>query len=70
MAAANNTQEFDPINDILKTNNNIQVAALVVAIIFGCLAAYGIYETIRFHKWERERQAHGSSHPLLHLSPT
>ena len=62
MAAANNTQAFDLINEILDINNNIQIAALVVAIVFGFAAAYGIYATIRFHKWERERQAHGLSY--------
>ena len=70
MAAANNTQAFDLINEILETNNNIQIATLVVTIVFGCAAAYGIYETIRFHKRERERQAHGLSYLSSHPTPT
>lgn len=45
----------DLVADLLSTNNTLNIVTVVSAFVFGFLAVYGCYLTVRHQRWERLR---------------
>lgn len=56
--AANSTT-YDIVADLLSTNNSLNVATLVGALVFGVIAVYGCVSTWYHQRWERQLERGG-----------
>ena len=44
---------YDLVADLLNINNTLNIITIVGAFVFGFLAVYGCYLTVRHQRWER-----------------
>ena len=55
VANQTSSSSHDLVADLLNTNNTLNIVTIVSAFVFGFLAVYGCYLTVRHQRWERLR---------------
>ena len=65
--APGNSILYDPISDLLSTNNTINIVAAVGTFLFGALAIYGCILSWRHQRWQRRWEEYRENQELSHM---